>query len=167
MVRLDYMWSIWAIYTVLTELLDFTLTANVSKDLFHSWTQEKGSDLRSEVKVGHSPDQSSHMQYRATYRNTVDLSSVASLQFILRVSPYHFMKPGPSLLQLPQENYPNQTPLGGQRYILISAHSPFGTNGQQRSTDLGFLSLGTKSYLDSKSTQKGYGEHNHHLTIFY
>lgn len=56
MVRLDYMWSIWAIYTVLTELLDFTLTANVSKDLFHSWTQEKGSDLRSEVKVGHSPD---------------------------------------------------------------------------------------------------------------
>lgn len=43
-------------YTVLTELLDFTLTANVSKDLFHSWTQEKGSDLRSEVKVGHSPD---------------------------------------------------------------------------------------------------------------
>lgn len=43
-------------YTVLTEPLDFTLTANVSKHLFHSGTQEKGSDLRSEVKVGHAPD---------------------------------------------------------------------------------------------------------------
>lgn len=76
---------------------------------------------------------------------------MASLQFILRVSPHHFMEPGPSLLQLPEENYPNKIPLGGQRYTPISARPPFGANGQQRSTDLGFLSLGTKSYLDSKS----------------
>ena len=43
-------------YTVLTEPLDCTLTVNVSKHLFHLWTQKKGSDLRSEVKLRHGPD---------------------------------------------------------------------------------------------------------------
>lgn len=55
MVRLNSMCTNYLGCGVLIAPSYFTLTANVSKDLFCPWTQKKGSDLMSVVKVGHTP----------------------------------------------------------------------------------------------------------------
>lgn len=84
-----------------------------------------------------------------------------SLPFTHRVLLYHFMKSGPTLLQLSPKIDLNQRPFGGQRLTPIWCRMH---NGE---TDLGFLHLGIKSHFDSKSTWRGSGEHNHVFKIFY